>query len=131
MSTVRLRSSLSSDKATINSHGFKNYFSDYCLARAGGKATGTLGNVLIREPIRSAYLEWPIALKAFLKTNQKSRNNFKIFIKYILIPTVNVLMDLGLTARKQSQHQIKARLTVRKSSNQKRFVMYFVIFESQ
>ena len=52
---------MSPDKATINSHGFKNYFSDDCLAKAGGKATGTLGTVLIRQPIRSAYLEVPIA----------------------------------------------------------------------
>ena len=35
-------------KATINAHGFKNYFSDSCLRKAGGQNTGTLGNVLIK-----------------------------------------------------------------------------------
>jgi len=37
---------MSSDKATINSHGFKNYFSDSCLVKAGGESTGTLGTVV-------------------------------------------------------------------------------------
>lgn len=31
-----------SEKATINAHGYKNYFSDSCLRKAGGQNSGTL-----------------------------------------------------------------------------------------
>ena len=32
-------------KATINAHGYKNYFSDSCLRKAGGQNSGILGIV--------------------------------------------------------------------------------------
>ena len=32
-----------SEKATINAYGYKNYFSDSCLTKAGGHSSGTLG----------------------------------------------------------------------------------------